>query len=115
MSLPKEFLIDIARKYELSPEQEEVFVVVFSSQKSDLEIAVKLHVSDSAFRTRMSNVYKKFSIKGKGPGKRAKLLNFLLDKYRDSNVFESNKIELSEENITDLVEKIRLKCREIIL
>ncbi|WP_293131147.1 NACHT domain-containing protein [Okeania sp. SIO3I5] len=115
MSLPKEFLTDIAREYELSPEQEEVFVEVFSSKKSLSEIAQKFHISDSAFRTRMSNVYKKFSIGGKGPGKRTKLLNFLVDKYRSSNFSESNQVELSLENINDLVGKVRLNIREIIL
>ncbi|MGK7922119.1 MAG: NACHT domain-containing protein, partial [Trichodesmium sp.] len=115
MSLPKEFLTDIARKYELSPKEEEVFVEIFSSEKLDLEIAEKLHISDSAVRTRMSNVYKKFSIGGKGPGKRNKLQNFLVDKYRSSNFSESNQVELSPENINDLVAKVRLNIREIIL
>lgn len=115
MLFPQEFLTDIARKYELSPEQKEAFIEVFSSEKSELEIVAKLHISDSAFRTRMSNVYKKFSIGGKGPGKRAKLLNLLLDKYRSSNLSESNQVELSSENIDDLVAKLRLNIREFIL
>ncbi|WP_324235757.1 NACHT domain-containing protein [Okeania sp.] len=115
MSLPKDFLTDIARKYELSPEQEEVFIEVFSTGKSDLEIAQKLHISDSTFRTRMSNVYNKFSIGGKGPGKRNKLQNFLVDKYRSSNFSESNQVDLSPDNINDLVAKVRLNIREIIL
>ncbi|MDY7006843.1 MAG: hypothetical protein SWX82_23695 [Cyanobacteriota bacterium] len=115
MSLPKEFLTDIARKYELSPEQEEVFVEFFSSEKSDLEIAKKLYLSYDAVRTRMTNVYQKFSIKGKGPGKKAKLLNFLVSQYPHTKLFESNQVEFSEENISDLVEKIRLYTREKII
>nr|WP_293106912.1 NACHT domain-containing NTPase [Okeania sp. SIO2F4] len=115
MSLPKEFLADIATEYELSPKQEKVFVEIFSSEKSDLEIAQKFYISDSAFRTRMSHVYKKFSIGGKGTGKRNKLQNFLVDKYRSSNFSESNQVERSPENINDLVGKVRLNIREIIL
>lgn len=66
MSLPREFLIEMARKYDLSPEQKDAFIIRFNSNKTALEIATELHISDTALRTRMSHVYKKFSINGKG-------------------------------------------------
>ncbi|WP_017318574.1 hypothetical protein [Mastigocladopsis repens] len=37
----------------------------------------QMHISDNAFRTRMSEVYRKFSIGGKEPGKSYKLHDFL--------------------------------------
>lgn len=114
MSLPREFLIEMARKYELSPEQEDAFVIWFNSKKTELEIATELHISDTALRTRMSHVYKKFSINGKGPGKYGRLLNFLTTEYQKFKVSDSQTSNLSEDELNDLVQEVRQKCYEII-
>ncbi|MBD2480525.1 hypothetical protein [Planktothrix sp. FACHB-1365] len=115
MSLPREFLIEMARKYDLSPEQEDAFVIWFNSKKTELEIATELHISDTALRTRMSHVYKKFSINGKGPGKYGRLLNFLTTEYQKFKVSDSaNFNNLSEDELNDLVQEVRQKCYEII-
>ena len=65
--LDKNFLTTIARKYDLSAEQQEVFVELFSTGKSPQEVAEVLHISHSALRTRMSGVYNKFSFTDKKP------------------------------------------------
>ncbi|MDB9513396.1 NACHT domain-containing protein [Kamptonema animale CS-326] len=83
--------------YNLSPEQKAAFVILFGSKKTELEIATALHISNSAFTTRMSHVYRKFSINGKGPGKYGRLLNFLTTEYRNSKPSDSSTSNLSED------------------
>ena len=56
-SFPEEFLRTIARQYDLSEKQEDAFVALFSSNRSQEEAAKSLHISHSAFRTRMTGVY----------------------------------------------------------
>ena len=70
---PINFLTDLARKYELSPEQEEVFLLWFGDNKSDREISEQLHVTAEAIRNRKTGIYKKFSIAGNGANKSNKL------------------------------------------
>ncbi|WP_333146558.1 NACHT domain-containing NTPase [Microcoleus sp. B13-B6] len=114
MSMPRDFLIEMARKYALSPEQEDAFVLWFSSNKTELEIATELHISSSALTTRMSHVYKKFSINGKGPGKYGRLLNFLTAEYRKCKASDSPTSNLSEDELNDLVQEVRQNCHEMI-
>jgi predicted NACHT family NTPase len=80
--LSRDFLTELARKYELSPEQESAFVTLFArNDDNDLAAADTLNISSGAFRTRMTGVYKKFSIGGQGAGKSNKLKNFLHQEY----------------------------------
>jgi predicted NACHT family NTPase len=80
--LSREFLTELARKYELSPDQEEAFVTLFTQHDVDvLAAAVTLSIEAGTFRTRMTGVYKKFSIGGQGAGKSNKLKNFLHQEY----------------------------------
>lgn len=114
MSLPRDFLIEMARKYALSPEQEDAFVIWFSSNKTELEIATELHITNSALTTRMSHVYKKFSINGKGPGKYGRLLNFTTTEYRKFKASDSPTANLSDDELNNLVQEVRSYCREMI-
>ncbi|MEG4588474.1 NACHT domain-containing NTPase [Microcoleus sp. MOSTC5] len=114
MSMPRDFLIEMARKYALSPEQKDAFVIWFSSNKTELDIATELHISNSAFTNRMSHVYKKFSINGKGSGKYGRLLNFLTAEYRKCKASDSPTSNLSEDELNDLVQEVRQNCREMI-
>ncbi len=114
MSLPRDFLMDMARNYVLSREQKDAFVICFSSNKTELEIATELHITNSALTTRMSHVYKKFSINGKGPGKYGRLLNFLTAEYRKCKASDSPTSNLSEDELNDLVQEVRQNCREMI-
>lgn len=105
--LPHDFLTQLAREYDLSTEQQEAFVSRFSNKGNDLSIAEYLHISHSAFRIRMSGVYKKFSIGGKGPGKIRRLHDFLIQKYRASHPVPD--IGGNDLDIDALVQEIRQK------
>jgi len=110
--LPSDFLIQLAREYDLSLEQEEAFVAKFSSKENDLSIAESLHISPNAFRTRMSGVYKKFSIGGRRPNKSPLLHDLLIQKYQQSHPIT----EPVENNLdTDaLVQEVRHKIQPSI-
>lgn len=111
--LPRDFLTQIARNYQLSPEQEEAFLERFSSKNdNELEVAQTLFISDNAFRTRMSGVYTKFSIGGKGPGKFHKLYDFLLKEYQKSH--PSSTADISREDIDAIVQEVREKIKPSI-
>ncbi|NER99744.1 MAG: NACHT domain-containing NTPase [Symploca sp. SIO1B1] len=110
--LPPDFLTKLAREYDLSHEQEEAFVTRFSRKENDLSVAESLHISDQAFRTRMSGVYKKFSIGGRGPGKVRRLHDLLLQKYQQSHpIPEPSDNDL---DIDALVQEVRQKMKPSI-
>jgi predicted NACHT family NTPase len=112
--LPREFLAELAQKYYLSAEQEEAFVARFSSDKSNLEIAGTISISESALGTRMSGVYGKFSIGGEGPGKLRKLHDFLLKEYQKSNPSGSLGFSNKVSEIDELVRKVRSRLLPFI-
>jgi predicted NACHT family NTPase len=111
-SLPRQFLEEIARKYNLSEEQESVFIELFSSNCSQQEIADNLHISKSALTTRMSGVYQKFNYKQKTPNKARQLHDFLVKKHKKA-IFESN-LDNSSEDIKTLVNQFRNRVKSDI-
>ncbi|WP_414552553.1 tetratricopeptide repeat protein [Anabaena sp. CCY 0017] len=77
----KEFLQFEADKHNLSKAEREPFVLALEG--NDIAaIAEQLQVKDSAIRQRLSEVYQKFKIEGKGPVKLAKLRQLLLSQYQ---------------------------------
>lgn len=116
--LPPDFLIQLAHRYELSPEQEKAFVELFSrNDNNELKAADALHISHNAFRTRMTGVYSKFSIGGNGPGKYSRLLIFLTDeyqKYQKSHTSPTPGIPKVDVDIDALVQEVREKVRNSI-
>ncbi|NEQ69592.1 MAG: NACHT domain-containing NTPase [Symploca sp. SIO2D2] len=109
--LPRDFLTQLAREYDLSPEQEEAFVTRFSSKENNLSVAESLHISEQALRTRMSGVYKKFSIGGRGPGKVRRLHDLLIQKYQQSHPIPEPADDL---DIDALVQEVRQKIKPSI-
>ena len=108
--LPDDFLRDLAAEYNLSEEQTEAFIKRFSIlNKSDELVAETLNISPGAFRTRMTGVYNKFGIEGKGPGKYRKLHNLLLSEYKKSNFWINE-----NRDIDRLVQEVRDKIRSDI-
>jgi predicted NACHT family NTPase len=105
----RDFLTELARRYELSPDQTAAFVALFTrNDDNDLAAADALNISPSAFRTRMTGVYKKFSISGQGAGKSNKLKNFL--HQEDSKRSSSQTVSKSEEiDLDELVQEVRDK------
>ncbi len=96
--LPFDFLTQLASKYDLSPEQKEVFIECFASEKTGWKLAKQLNISHGALRTRMTQVYRKFSIGCKGPSKFYKLRDFLDREYKKSqksNPFPENEVDLA--------------------
>ncbi|MFN7715849.1 MAG: helix-turn-helix transcriptional regulator, partial [Pseudanabaenaceae cyanobacterium] len=118
------FLTDLARKYELSPEQEEVFLLWWGNGKGDREISEQLHVTAEAIRNRKTGIYKKFSIAGSGANKSNKLRNWLEAEVKKQNVqadFQPNFVDLGlqiqevKQKITGLWKDLPLpKLNELI-
>jgi DNA-binding CsgD family transcriptional regulator len=100
------FLTDLARKYELSPDQEEVFLLWRGNGKDDREISEQLNVTAEAIRNRKTGIYKKFSIAGSGANKANKLRNWLETEAKKQNV----KAELQpDDNLELLVKDVKQK------
>ncbi len=112
--LPIDFLERTAREYALTPEQEDAFVARYSaeSEAGDAEIAEKLHISPSAFRTRMTGVYQKFSFGGKGSDKFYKLGNLLFERHQSSDTPE--KIQEKPIDIDAIVQQTRSAIEPLI-
>jgi predicted NACHT family NTPase len=83
--LPREFLSQVAEQYGLSQEQQQVFLAKFGSDKSDQKIMDACNISDGTLRYRLGEIYRKFSIAGKGTGKAHQLLCFLTNEYQKYN------------------------------
>lgn len=114
-SLQDDFLTKLATEYDLSPEQKEAFVKRFSCvSKNEQQVAEELHISAGAFRTRMTGVYGKFSIKGKGPGKFDKLRNFLVGKFQGFNSSETPDAQKKDLDINILLQEVREKIKPYI-
>ena len=73
----RQFLIQMAHDRELSPEQEEVFLLRFADNMEYDEIATRLQTSEGACLKRMGQVYIKFGIDGFTRGKENRLRIYL--------------------------------------
>jgi predicted NACHT family NTPase len=108
--LARNFLTELARKYELSPDRSEAFVTLFTQDDVNvLTAAVTLSIESGTFRTRMSGVYKKFSITGKGAGKADKLKNFLLEEYAKRSSSQTVVSKPEDVDLDELVREVRDK------
>lgn len=108
--LPRDFLIQLADKYDLSSEQKETFVESFATDKTGLELTELLHISPSALSSRMTGIYRKFSISGKGPVKQRKLSTWVNQQYQTYNPSTSYPATISSKNDIDiLVQQVRQK------
>ncbi|MDZ8140386.1 MAG: NACHT domain-containing protein [Nostoc sp. DedQUE04] len=82
----REFLEKIASKYQLNLNEKTVFFEkILSSDYTEVQIARKLNISDTAVRNRLIGIYRKFGIKGKGPGKYSQLLTLLIREWEKQN------------------------------
>lgn len=111
-SLSRDFLTTIAREYGLSQEQEEAFVELYSGDGNERQVADKLHISHGALRNRMTGIYRKFSIGGKGPGKFRQLQIWLLEEQQrfgrapkvSANADIETLVEVCRENIKPIIQ-----------
>ncbi len=81
--IPKDFLKDIATSHSISQLE---WDVLFPSMegKSIMTIAQELNITEVLVRKRLSDIYKKFHITGRGPVKLAKLQQLLVTQYQAS-------------------------------
>ncbi|OUL25448.1 RNA polymerase subunit sigma-24 [Nostoc sp. RF31YmG] len=86
--LSRNFLSQIAYEHELSPEQQQVFLMRIGDDLSYEQIAAQLSTSADACLKRMGQVYKKFDISGASRGKESKLRFFLANKFQESQRLE---------------------------
>ena len=107
MLFPKKFLTEIAREKELSPDQREVFFYYVGDDMSHQKIALTLSRSVSAVKNRLTGVYQKFSIGGKGPDKKSRLIAYLVDRLQTWQTTNSATTEDAEPDIDAQVEEVR--------
>ncbi|MCX5935323.1 MAG: NACHT domain-containing protein [Pseudanabaena sp. LacPavin_0818_WC45_MAG_42_6] len=127
---PQKFLTRMAQTHQLSADQESVFLIRFGENREDREVASFLGISEEAYRKRMGEIYRKFDIGGKGPGKNNRLLHILqnfLDAETSSQTNLQNEQNLllvnqsassqgvtADNNIEELVQQLRYRSRQII-
>ncbi|MDX2254871.1 MAG: NACHT domain-containing protein [Pseudanabaenaceae cyanobacterium bins.39] len=114
---PEKFLIKLAQIHNLSIDQENVFLLRFSKYQDDRDVVTALGISEEAYRKRMGEIYRKFDISGRGPGKNNRLLHILqnhFDKetYQPINTQPNNFPQTT--NIEELVQKLRTQSHQII-
>jgi predicted NACHT family NTPase len=98
----------------------------FGEDREDREVASFLGISEEAYRKRMGEIYRKFDISGKGPGKNNRLLH-ILQNFLDAETSSQNEQNLflatqsissqgvaSDINIEELVQQLRHRSRQLI-
>ncbi len=111
--LSAEVLLQLARDWGLSQEQQAVFLLRIGEGKSYKKVAAQLNTSASACMKRMGLVYEKFGILGKTRGKdaqlRQKLRQLVQPSYSDKFELLQQRIDRSEQvqDFCDRVEEIR--------
>jgi len=84
--IPQDFLETLAAEREVSQGELEVVSLALLEGESIAAIATKLDLKPEAVRKRLGEVYKKFEIGGKGPGKMAKLQQLLMAEYQQQQL-----------------------------
>jgi predicted NACHT family NTPase len=121
---PQKFLTRMAQTHQLSADQESVFLLRFGEDREDREVASFSGISEEAYRKRMGEIYRKFDIGGKGPGKNNRLLH-ILQNFLDAEVSsqseqtslianQSGSVSSLDINIEELVMQLRDRSRQII-
>ena len=80
--IPQSFLNTIATEHRVSTAELEALSLAMQGE-SIANIAQQLHIRQDAVRKRLSEVYQKFQIQGRGPVKLTKLQRHLIKEYRE--------------------------------
>ncbi|AFZ34462.1 regulatory protein LuxR [Stanieria cyanosphaera PCC 7437] len=80
--IPQNFIKAIASEHRISSAELEVLSLAMEGE-SVATMAANLHISEDAVRKRLSEVYQKFQIEGRGPVKLTKLQQRLIRKYQE--------------------------------
>jgi predicted NACHT family NTPase len=116
---PEKFLLKLAQIHKLSIDQESVFILRFSKYQEDRDVAIALDISEEAYRKRMGEIYRKFDISGRGPGKNNRLIHILQDHF-EKRTDNANPTSINQQisnqvnNIEELVQKLRTQSYQII-
>lgn len=89
LKIPQSFLRSLALAKQLSEGELEVLYRITENQSIDT-IAEELQTSLSAIHQRLAQIYSKFEIEGKGPGKLSRLQLLLTSKYENSDFSQKN-------------------------
>lgn len=114
MSLPQDFLTQLEQYSELSNREKAVFLEIFSSGKSRVQVTQALNISDSNLSSCLTGIYKKFSINGSGPVKETRLREYLQKRYLQQKPAGKSIAEVSENDLDALVQEIREKVKPCI-
>lgn len=87
----------MSQKYQLSLEQEEVFLLRFADRKGYDEIAAHLNTTKDAIVQRMSLIYKKFNVAGETRGKEVRLRGWLTQMANSTSLPGSSQLALSDQ------------------
>ena len=77
--ISQELLLQIARNHSVTNGELEVLEAIIISGETISDVATRLKLQPEAVRKRLGEVYRKFGIVGKGPGKLAKLQQLLMN------------------------------------
>lgn len=80
--IPQSFLNTIATEHRVSNAELEVLSLAMQGE-SIASIAQQIHIREDAVRKRLSEVYQKFQIQGRGPVKLTKLQRHLVKRYQE--------------------------------
>jgi predicted NACHT family NTPase len=122
---PQKFLSKMSQIYQLSKDQESVFLLRFGEDYEDREVATIIGISEEAYRKRMGEIYRKFDISGRGPGKNNRLIHILqnhFDRDQDTAIAPSSPIppmdspetEFHIDQITELVQHLQRQTQQLI-
>lgn len=76
--ISQEFLLQIAKDHSVTTGEMEVLGAIILAGETISDVATRLELQPEAVRKRLGEVYRKFGITGKGPGKLAKLQQLLM-------------------------------------
>ncbi|QMS90017.1 NACHT domain-containing NTPase [Nostoc edaphicum CCNP1411] len=114
MSLPRDFLTQLEQYSELSNREKAVFLEIFSSGKSRVQVTQAFNISNSNLNSFLTGVYKKFSICGSGPVKESRLREYLEKRYSQQKPSGGSTADIAEDDIDALVQEIREKIKPSI-
>ncbi|MEH2259215.1 NACHT domain-containing protein [Nostoc sp.] len=111
MLLPRDFLTQLEQYSELSNREKAVFLEIFSSGKSRVQVTQALNISNSNLSSCLTGIYKKFCISGNGPVKETRLREYLEKRYIQQKPSDNLTADIAEDDVDALVQEIREKVK----
>ncbi|NEO24400.1 sigma factor-like helix-turn-helix DNA-binding protein, partial [Moorena sp. SIO4A5] len=107
----------IAKDKKLTEGEKKVFLLLFGNDKSRVQIAETLYISESAVSSRLTGIYRKFQITDSGPVKENRLKDYLSKKYQpwqSENSEDSSILDSEQQSIDELVGEVRQQLQPYI-